>query len=294
MSPPHALNLGEPPKKITQEAHEGNPKHLRRLARLRPGDRPDSGDLYEYAHDLLYTEIQGDLFAFLLPFCLEVWRDDLRGQTGYGGFVEYLYPVLANRHVFDRYLTEKQTQAVSEFMRDSILEEIDEQRGLHFVGMAARPYRWFGALTTHGVLLPDIERLWNAWWSLETVGRAIAALQYVSCLMYSDDENPVFAPWTPDGGGGPPSLWEFAGHLYANRWLEPNVVFLKNRLDAQIVADLVQQCADRLRDLPERDTAVQILADLPLCTDTLVSRCTELPRLLATTQEAGELLEWSK
>ena len=33
------------------------------------------------------------LFAYLLPFCLEAWRDDLSGIAGYGGFVEYFYPV---------------------------------------------------------------------------------------------------------------------------------------------------------------------------------------------------------
>ena len=35
------------------------------------------------------------LFAYLLPLCLEAWRDDLRGtHCGYGGFVEHFYPVL--------------------------------------------------------------------------------------------------------------------------------------------------------------------------------------------------------
>jgi hypothetical protein len=38
-------------------------------------------------------------------------------------------------------------------------------------------YRWIQALTTCGVLLPDLERLWTAWWPLEAVGRAIAAVQ---------------------------------------------------------------------------------------------------------------------
>jgi hypothetical protein len=201
---------------------------------LRPGDRAEARDLLEYTQDLLYTEIQGPLLAYLLPFCLEAWRKDLRGTEGYGGFVEHfypVYPVLANRQIFDSHLKAHQTAAVASFMRESILAEIDDQRGLSYQGSAARPYRWIAALTTYGVLLPDVDRLWTAWCSINTVGEAVAAVQYFSCLMYEKNDNPVFAAWTPERGGGPPSLWEFAGHLYEHRWLEPNVLFLKTTLN---------------------------------------------------------------
>ena len=115
-------------------------------------------------------------------------------------------------------------------MGKTILEEVDDQLGIPYQGSKARPYRWIGALTTYGVLLPDVDRVWGAWWSLETVGRAIAAVQYISCLIYPENENPVSAPWTPNGGGGPPRLWGLEGHLYTHRWLEPNVAFLKEAL----------------------------------------------------------------
>lgn len=34
-----------PPEKITREAFEGNDRHLRRLLRIKPGERPDLQDL---------------------------------------------------------------------------------------------------------------------------------------------------------------------------------------------------------------------------------------------------------
>jgi hypothetical protein len=283
-----------PPKQITQEPFDGGIKHLKRLWRLRPGDRAEAGDLWEYTQDLLYTdEIQGPLFTYLLPFCLEAWRDDLRGaHSGYRGFVEYFYSVLANKHVFDVHLTPVQTMAVSEFMRKSILEEIDDQRGLAYKGMGARPYRWSTALATHGVLLPDMNQLWTAWWSNDTIGRAVATVQYISCLMYREKENPVFAPWTRDAGGGPPCLWEFGGHLYEHRWLEPNVSFLRGILKPQEVTDALSRAVARLRGLPEYETAAEVQGDIPLCAETLAARCTELPRLLETTQEPAKL-EWT-
>jgi hypothetical protein len=127
---------------------------------------------------------------------------------------------------------------------------------------------------------------------LTTVGRAVAAVQYLSCLMYEENENPIFSAWTPDRGGGPPSLWEFGGHLYTNRWLELNVSFLKDVLRAWEVGDVLGRAVERLIDQPEHAKATEVLGDLPLCEETLTARCAALPRLLGTTQEPGKLLEW--
>ena len=288
-----ALGVTQPPEKITQEAFEGNDRHLRRLARLRPGERADGNDLWEYIHDLRNTDIQGSLLVYLLPFCLEAWREDLRGVDGYGGVIEHFYPVLADRHIFDLHLTPRQSAVASEFMRQTILEEIDDQRGLAFQGSRIRPYRWFGALTTYGVLRPDLDRLWTEWWTLNSVGRAVAAVQYISCLLYPENENPVFAPWTPDRGGGPPCLWNLEGHLYEHRWLEPNVNFLGGILTLQRVGDALSQAVKRLVGQPECDAASAVQQDFPLCTETLKARCAELPRLLKTIQQSTMQLSWS-
>ena len=285
----------KPPKQTTQEAFDGDIGHLNRLVRLRPGDRAEAGDLWDYTQDLFYgNQIQGPLLTYLLPFCLEAWRDDLREtHTGYGGFVEHFYPVLANKHIFDEHLTPAQTMVTSEFMRDSILEEIDDQRGLSYNGMGARPYRWITALTTHGVLLPDVDQLWNAWWSIDTVGRAVATVQYASCLMYPENDNPVFAPWTRDRGGGPPRLWGFGEHLYNHRWLEANVKFLRETLNPQEVEEALNRAVARLGGQPEHEIARKVQRDVPGCIETLAVRCAELPRLLGT-QESAALFSWTK
>ena len=288
------LGATQPPEKITQEAFEGDDRHLRRLVRLRPGEQADANDLWEYINDLRNTDIQGPLLVYLLPFCLQAWREDLRGiHDGYGGVIEHFYPVLADRQIFDLHLTPRQGAVISEFMQQTILEEIDDQRGLAFQGSKARPYRWFGALTTYGVLRPDLDRLWTMWWTLNTVGRAIAAVQYTSCLMYPENENPTFAPWTPDRGGGPPCLWEFEGHLYTHRWLEPNVNFLKGILTVQRVSDVLVRAVERLVGQPEYEAAAAAQQDFPLCTEILVARCAELPQLLETTQHSSTMLAWS-
>ncbi len=231
----------------------------------------------------------------LLPFCLEAWREDLLGtNSSYGGFVEHFYPLLANNRVFEFHLNPSQSVAAADFMRETILEEIDAQRGLTYRGNGARPYRWIAALTTYGVLLPDVELLWSRWWSLETVGRAIGTLQYVSCLMYHSNENPVFSPWTPNEGGGPPSLWEFEGHLYSHKWLSTNVAFLKTGLTPQRVAEALTQAVSKLADDEAAPTALGIQEDIPFCMDILKSRCSDLPRILETRDDrAKPLPEWT-
>jgi hypothetical protein len=290
----HALHATKPPEKITQEPFEGNDRHLRRLVQLKPGDRAESDDLWNYAQDLLYTNIQSSLFVYLLPFCLEGWRDDLNGNYGYGGFVEHLYPVLANRKTFDEQLNPEQAAVVSDFMRQSILEEIDGQRGLAYQGSNAKPYRWIGALTTYGVLRPDIGSLWTEWWSLETVGRAVAGVQYISCLMYPENENPVFAPWTPNSGGGPPCLWDFEGHLYEHCWQSPNILFVKETLNVPTASHVLSRCVERLADQPETAVALQVQSDLPILVETLTARCLELPQLLETVHIPSGPHQWSK
>jgi hypothetical protein len=288
-----ALGATRPPEKITQEPFEHNDKHLRRLARLQADDRPDGNDLFDYMEDLRYTEIQTSLFVYLLPICLEVWRNDVCGvDTSYAGVVEHFYPVLADRRVFDVHLTPEQTVVVSDFMRKAILEEIDQQRGLAFQGSRARPYRWIGELTTYGVILPDIERLWAEWWTLGTIGRAVAAIQYISSLMYPENENPVFAPWTPDRGGGPPCLWGFEGHLYTHKWLGPNVAFLRKTLSVQSVGDVLTRAVNQLGSEPERSIALLVQEDFPLCEATVAAHCADLPQLLETNQETGRIFEW--
>jgi len=232
---------------------------------------------------------------WLLPFCLRAWRHNLRGQdASYGGFVEGLYPALVDGGILDRILEEDQRAAVALFMREAILEEIDDQAGLSFSGMNARPYRWVYALTTYGVLHPDLEQLWTVWWALGTRGRAVAAVQYISCLAYGEHENPVFAPWTREGGGGPPTLWEFAGHLYTHRWLEPNVGFLAMTLQASRVTEVLRSAAARLATEAEGDEAGRVLAGLATRTAVLSHRCRDLPRILAEARQPGVLPEWSQ
>jgi hypothetical protein len=111
--------------------------------------------------------------------------------------------------------------------------------------------------------------------------------------MYPDAENPVFAPWTREGGGGAPCLWEFEGHLYMHRWLESNIDFLRRALTVSAVNDVLGRAVKELTHEPEHHVASRMLAEIPMRSDTLAARCAELPMLLSKVQEPGTMLAWS-
>ncbi len=278
-----AMGNPKPPTQILQEPFEADDRHLTSLARTEPGTTAAPNDLYEYVQDVLYTKIDPVLLRYVLPFCLDEWRRELRENAyGHGGMIEHLYPLLAKPEVFETHLLPEQTRAVSEFMWNAILEEINDQRGLHYESAQARPYRWIRALTSYGVLRPDIHLLWNEWWSLKTIGRSVAFLQYVSSLMYAENENPIFAPWTPNGGGGPPNLSEFAGHMYKHRWLPANVEFLRSRLATNVIEKNLHKAVQTLQSESEHSVAAEMETDWPLCVDLFERNCAKLCLDLAT------------
>lgn len=280
------------PKSITQAAFDFDPAHLKRLAALRHGGQPNLLDLAKYMDDLLYENIQISLLVHVLPFCLRAWHEYLRDEEfECPGFAELFYTVLAKKEVFAAILTDNQRKAVLEFMSASILEEIDAQESLRFEGSHSTPYRWIRALMTHGVIASDIEHLWTDWWSISTIGRAIAAVQFISCLVYPENSNPVFATWTRERGGGPPCLWAFDGYLYESTWQIQNVEFLQKLFrDPKMVISVIQQAADRLSRHDGFLTAQQLLADSQLPSanlklrgpaETLSERLLALPEILA-------------
>lgn len=289
------LGSATPPKTITQSAFDGDTAHLKRLAKLHLGERVTGIDLADYMDDVLYGEIQASLLVHALPFCLRAWHDYLRDERfECPGFAELFWTVLARKEVFAEILSNDQRQAVLGFVKDSILEEIDAQERLHFDGSRAAPYRWIRALMTYGVIAPDIEHLWMDWWSISTTGRAIAAVQYISCLVYPKDSNPVFAPWTRENGGGPPCLWEFDGYLYESTWKIQNVDFLQRLFcDPNVVISVVRRAMDHLSQHSGFIKAQQLLIDSQSTSanrkirgpaETLADRLLLLPDILAEPQ----------
>jgi len=279
---------------IWQKPFDYDTGHLLRLAELPPDADADPADLVAYALDFKYEQIQKDLFLHLLPFCLRAWREDLTSPFGrYETFVDEFYPALLRGSVFDRVLSASEATAVGDFMRDAILERIDGQQALSFKGSKSDVYSWFHALSTYGLLREDVDTLWSAWWSVDTVCRALAAAQYASCLIYDETANPVFDAWKREHGGGPPCLWHYRGHVLEESWRAPNLEMLEKALTPDGIRGVLDRAVARLQGHPLRDKVASIRFHLDSRTRTLASRCADVCRFLATPNEAEYSFQWS-
>lgn len=286
-----ALGSPKSPKEITQEPYEGNPRHLRRLAR---GDwrteLPKSDDLFDYIEDINWCDvIQPDLFRYMLPVLLEMWRQDLMRETLSGdGNVDWFYNGLACRGHVKNLLGDKAEQAAGTFMRNAILDRIDNEQWLSHKARSVSPQVWISALASLGIIFPEIKALWQEWWSLETSGQARALLQYSSVLLYEYD-NPLFRLFAPDDSG-PPLLWEPEGEIYEKCWLPENVEFLRSVMTVDYVEDGVLRAVEKLREIESVDLLDCLVADLKSQRPILERRIAALPDIFA--QHLHDYYDW--
>jgi hypothetical protein len=233
------ISFGSPglPESIALESFDSKHSYLGRLCKNEPS--PAAEDLYKFALDLYYQDLQHDLFLYLFPIGLRAWQEDLvkSHESVYTGFAELFFTALTQHAGFRDLLTPAQGDAVARFMSTAILDKIDQEKSLAFSGMEASPYSWIYTIGAFGTVFSEMPHLWQAWWDMPTKGRACGVLQYVSALMYPDGENPIFEPWTADDGGGTPALWEAYGLICEKAWLPENVDFLRETL----TPDYIQQ-----------------------------------------------------
>lgn len=269
-----------PPKTVTERQFDYNDDALDRLART-PHEQIDFGDLWYYHHDLAYVELQPDLFDYLFPACLMDWHDSLmRNRPASHGDSEFHYGVHRG-DIFEKMVTAERRDLIYEFFRDSFLERLDAERGFVYSGTETPAYGWMGRFNSLGLVMPRIDMLWEPWWSVETPGRAVAALQYCSGLMYLEGENPLFGPWTHDRGGGGPYLWEADSLIYDVGWKPENIDFLSKILTVDFVEHLIGKVVTRLEAEPEWEKARRVAGDFPERRELVAFRVAELPLLLA-------------
>lgn len=288
-----AFGNPQAPAHITQEALDYDRGHYRRLCEAK--ETPNPVDLYSYADDLsCQDDLQTDLLLCLLPVCLRAWQQDLLSshESDYAGFVEQFSGAMAKRAGFRDILTSVQHDAVAGFMMDAILDKIDQERRLSFSGKhGTSPYSWIETIGTFGTVFPYISQLWREWWSVCTVGRACGVLQYASVLMYPGDKNPIFSPWTPGAGGGPPVLWETDGFIYDQSWLPQNIDFLRSTLTPSHVLESITNAAAVLRGEVDSSVPELMVSAWDEASVLVELRIEELAQYLSL--PLGEVRQWT-
>lgn len=285
-----------PPKSVWESQFDDFNDELQKLAST-PYDEIDFHELWYYHHDLAYIELQPELFDYLFPVCLMDWYDTLMNNEACShGDSEFHYGVHHGK-VFEKMLSSPQQRAkVFEFMRDCFLERLDHERGFDCEGGKAMAHGWIYRFNSIGLVLPKINEIWEAWWTLDTSGKAVAALEYCSGLMYLEGSNPLFGPYTQENGGGGPYLWENDSHISHTGWMQENTDFLAATLTPDFVNKAIPSAVQRLKGEPEWEKAKSVEADLfgnqdwISVQDLIAARTAELPLFLSGT---GTATEWS-
>jgi hypothetical protein len=99
--------------------------------------------------------------------------------------------------------------------------------------------------------------------------------------MYKDYTNPIFSPWTPLGGGGPPALYETDGHIYDRGWRPENISFLEATLSTVYLETKLHEAAKVVKDHVSSNVAAKMIADFDAQRELLESRIEQLPILLS-------------
>lgn len=276
------------PRRVWQRQFDGDRAALERLAGTSQWQIREA-DLYRFVDDLNWVpRLQPDLFRYLFPVCLHFWADTLMANRPFianpGG--DFHRALLVGR-VLERMATPEERTEVWRFFRDAMLDRLDEERGFRRSGEPSRKFSdranaWLIRFNTLGLLMPGIGRLWNEWWRLETPGRAVAALEYASGLVYIEGMNPMFEPWTPDEGGGGPYLWDIDAAIYDHGWREDNVRFLAKTLTTEYLRERLARIVEVLRDQPEEEMALRVQRDFEESLWIVEPRLLEQPKRLET------------
>lgn len=266
-----------PPKTIWERQFDRADDALRRLAST-PHEKIT--DLWCYYHDLAHVELQPELFEYLFPACLMDWHSTLMNHLPCSaGDSEFHYGVHKGK-VFEKMLSPVRREQVMEFFRDSLVERLERQHVFATVRNRFPSTSWICRLNSLGIILPNIELIWNELWLLDTPGRAIAALQYLSGLMYFDGENPLFQEWF----GESPSLCRNDSFIFHDGWPDNNAGLLTATLTPAFVRNTVPKAVTLLQGHPEFKKAKKMESDLERaeCQKLIEVRVAELPVLLRT------------
>lgn len=279
-----------PPREISQIQFDGDHAALERLALASENVREE--DWGAYCLDLQYVSLQDDLFRFVFPkFLLEWRRALLMGEREGIGRLDgaMTRPRYEGGWLLDEMANAEQREVVWDFVATTILDRIDQEQLLNHRGSQATPYVWVHAANAAGCWVPRIDHILMAMMEGLTVGRAIAWIEYVACLIYREFENPVFEPWKSDEGGGPPNLGEFRGGQGA-RWLPANIDALESRLQLDRLEAATRGAIQRLHDHPQRSIAIGVLEGLLDVPDRVRSRVETLAAWLRAPSEEGTLM----
>ena len=251
----------KPPREVWERQFDYCDEEFKQLCAT-PLDRIESNDLWYYYHNLSYSELQPEVFAYLFPRCLMEWHESLmRNEACGAGDAEFHYSILQGR-IFETMMTGEQREQVYRFFIDSFLTRLDQERGWVIKGEKTPVFCWTARLNSLAIVMPRIDALWGEWFPVSTPGRAFAAVEYLASLIYEPADNPFFPPLIPGRTISVFLLTNHDSHIIDAGWMEENLRFLRSVLTYRFVVETLNDAAAILREEPEYPTVAQCTEDV--------------------------------
>jgi hypothetical protein len=217
-----------------------------------PIESINSRELITYTSNVLGTVGGPADFRCLLPKMLHAWAVDIQEQHSLSAYTHLLHAALNRDRFFLEQLTQDERDAATAFMRERLLARIDSEVSLYIEGKT-RTHEWFDYIASYGTFTPDIPCLFDEWWQMRTKGHAVAAVQYASCFIAGRlaGRNPLFSAWTPNTGGGPPSLSQYDSSGTGERWLDSNIAYLEAKFGFEFLMERLLHAKQILASHPQ-------------------------------------------
>ena len=235
------FNHPSPPVVVTQEKFDHFDDELSGTSKKRWHEITMDSD-GDYIHDLLYVELQQDLFDYLFPAFLVRWWEAQQTHDDPDRYTWDIYGAFSQRHVLTTMMSPERRSALMAWMVDAYIDGVDLWSGR----LTVDPYgdksdRLQGPLEAFHALgysvpitRPILERLCD----VTTEGRAQWWLVISSGIAWNENECPFITPWDPDRGGGGIYVLESAAS-FSKGYLEENLVAMTEVFNVQSIQNIL-------------------------------------------------------
>jgi len=233
-----------PPSKVTEKQFDGFDGDLELLART-PWHEISCDQWWYYLMDLAYNPLQKDLFDYLFPAFLAIWREglDLRVEQP-ASECDFYYSIWRGE-VFWKMMNEARREAVFAWMVEgfrSAVDTIKPEEAIAIEGRNDRLHFFPWALNAIGQSLCILPRILDCLLSDLTPGKSRYWLIVASGLAWPENGVPWVKPWNPQGGGGGGIyLLESSAAIYETGFVPENLASYRERFTLGVLEDLLTQ-----------------------------------------------------
>jgi hypothetical protein len=217
-----------------------------------------TGEVRTYVYNALGTIGTVDELTYLFPGLARIWAEKLEESDPNDAYREHFWGAMKKEAFLAETLAEPFRTAAGAFVRTAILAALENEGALHRIKGISEPHLWTEEVSSYAEASDDFPLLWDAWWEMSTAGYARTAVQFASCLAFTARDNPLFHPWTPLGGGGPP-ISDEDPRRWSIYWRDANLSFLRSRVTAEFLVTSLKKARNHLQEPGDTDLAEAVL-----------------------------------